>query len=179
MKVVVISGSPRKTANTQVMMQYVYDYIKTKNEDSKFINLSKDKIDCYEGPEENYSEATRQAAKDITEADVWLVGTPIYNSFFSSSLKNLFEYVNYKKTEGKTAGLAILASGDIGFIDVQTLLTQLMSYFRVFTNPKAVFMKADMIKDGNIVDEDAKSRLKELVDGTLAIASKLDSKNLS
>ena len=177
MKIVVISGSPRKTANTQVMMQYVYDYVKAKNEDSKFINLSKDKIDCYEGPDGNYSETTKQAAKNILEADVWLVGTPIYNSFFSSSIKNLFEYVNYKKTEGKTAGLAILASGNIGFIDVQTLLTQLMSYFRVITNPKAVFMTAEMVKDGNIADEDAKSRLKELVDGTLAIASKLDSKN--
>ncbi len=178
MKVIVISGSPRKTANTQVMMQYVYDYIKSRNEDSKFINLSKDKIDCYEGPEENYSETTKQAAKDIMEADVWLVGTPIYNSFFSSSLKNLFEYINYKKTEGKTAGLAILASGDIGFIDVQTLLTQLMSYFKVYTNPKAVFLKADMIKDGKLINEEAKSRLKELVDGTLAMATKLDSKNL-
>ena len=173
MKVVVISGSPRKTANTQVMMQYVYDYVKSKNEDSIFINLSKDKVDCFEGPEENYSETTKQAAKDIMEADVWLVGTPIYNSFFSSSLKNLFEYVNYKETEGKTAGLMILASGNIGFIDVQTLLTQLMSYFRVITNPKAVFMTVDMLKDGKVSDENAKLRMKELVDGTIDIASKL------
>ena len=173
MKVVVISGSPRKTANTQIMMQYVFDYVKTKNEDSVFINLSKDKIDCYEGPEAEYSDITKQAARDIMDADVWLVGTPIYNSFFSSSLKNLFEYVNYKKTAGKTAGLAILASGNIGFIDVQTLLTQLMSYFRVYTNPKAVFMTADMISNGKIADETAKSRLNELVDETLTIASKL------
>ena len=98
MKIVVISGSPRKTANTQIIMQEIYDYAKTKNVDTKFINLSKDKIDCYEGPDGNYSEVTKQAAKDITEADVWLIGTPIYNSFFSSSLKNLFEYVNYKET---------------------------------------------------------------------------------
>ncbi len=176
MKVVVISGSPRKTANTQVMMQYVYDYAKSKNGNSIFINLSKDKIDYFEGPEENYSETTKQAAKDIMDADVWLTGTPIYNSFFSSSLKNLFEYVNYKKTEGKVAGLAILASGNNGFINVQTLLTQLMSYFRVFTNPKAVFMTADMIKDSKIIDEDAKSRLRDLVDETLAMTI-LDSKN--
>ena len=173
MKVVVISGSPRKTANTQVMMQYVYERTKTKNDDTVFINLSRDKIDCYEGPDGNYSETTMQAAKDIMDADVWLVGTPIYNSFFSSSLKNLFEYVNYKKTAGKTAGIAILASGNIGFIDVQTLVTQLMSYFRVITNPKAVFMTADMIKDGNVVDENAKMRLNELVDETLVMATKL------
>ena len=173
MKIVVISGSPRKTANTQAMMQYVYDYTKTKNDNTVFINLSKDKIDYYEGPDGSYSETTTQAAKDIMDADVWLVGTPIYNSMFSSALKNLFEYVNYKKTAGKIAGLAILASGNIGFIDVQTLLTQLMSYFRVVTNPKAVFMTADMIQDGKVSDENAKSRLKELVDETLAIATKL------
>ncbi len=174
MKVVVISASPRKTANTLIMMQEIYDYTKTKNADTKFINLSKDKIDCYEGPDGNYSEVTKQATKDIMEADVWLIGTPIYNSFFSSALKNLFEYVNYKKTGGKIAGLAILASGNIGFIDVQTLLTQLMSYFRVITNPKAVFITVDMLKDGKVADEDAKIRMKELVDGTIAIASKFD-----
>ena len=154
------------------MMQEIYDYTKTKNADTKFINLSKDKIDCYEGPDGNYSEVTKQATRDIMEADVWLIGTPIYNSFFSSALKNLFEYVNYKKTGGKIAGLAILASVNIGFIDVQTLLTQLMSYFRVITNPKAVFMTVDMLKDGKVTDDDAKIRMKELVDGTISIASK-------
>jgi len=153
-------------------MQEIYDYTKTKNADTKFINLSMDKIDCYEGPDGDYSEVTKQATKDIMEADVWLIGTPIYNSFFSSALKNLFEYVNYKKTAGKIAGLAILASGNIGFIDVQTLLTQLMSYFRVITNPKAVFITVDMLKDAKVVDVDAKIRMKELVDGTISIASK-------
>ncbi len=171
MKVVVISGSPRKGANTEIMMRLVYEYAKTKNEETRFINLSENKIDCYYGPSEKYSDITLQAAKDITEADVWLVGTPIYNSFFSSSLKNLFEYINYKKTAGKVAGIAIMASGNIGFIDVQTLVTQLMSYFRVITNPKAVYMTIDMTKDGTVIDE-AKTRLKELVDETLALASK-------
>lgn len=171
MKIVVISGSPRGGSNTQIMMKFVYEYAKTKNEETVFINLSENKVDCYRGPNEKYSEATLQAAKDITEANVWLVGTPIYNSFFSSSFKNLFEYINYKKTAGKIAGIAIMASGNIGFIDVQTLITQLMSYFRVITNPKAVYMTVDMVKDG-IVAEEAKARLRELVDETLTLASK-------
>jgi len=174
MKIVVISGSPRKTANTQIMMKYVYEYAKSKNNDIKFINLSEGEIDYYNGPDGQYSEATKQATNDILEADIWLIGTPIYNSFFSSALKNLFEYVNYKKTAGKIAGLAILASGNIGFIDVQTLLNQLMTYFRVITNPKGVFMTADMIKDGKISNEEAKNRLEELVDETLTMASKLN-----
>ena len=169
MKIVVISGSPRKQAVTQAMMKFVYDYTKSKNPDTKFINLSEGGIDYYQGYDVQYSQTTTQAAKDIMDADIWLIGTPIYNSFFSAALKNLFEFVNYKQTAGKTAGLAILASGQIGFTDVQTLLTQLMSYFRVITNPKAVFMTVDQIKDGTI-NEESKIRLKELVDETLLLA---------
>ena len=172
MKIVVISGSPRKTANTQIMMRYVYDYAKSKNHDTKFINLSEGGIDYFSGPDENYSQTTTQAANDIMDADAWIIGTPIYNSFFSAALKNLFEFVNYKNTAGKTAGLAILASGNIGFINVQTLLTQLMSYFRVVTNPKAVFMTVDAIKDGQISGDAEKTRLKELVDETVLLATR-------
>jgi NAD(P)H-dependent FMN reductase len=171
MKIVVISGSPRKQAVTQTMMKFVYDHAKSKNPDTKFINLSDNGVEYYRGYDVSYSQSTTQAAKDIMDADVWLVGTPIYNSFFSAALKNLFEFVNYKQTAGKTAGLAILASGQIGFTDVQTLLTQLMSYFRVITNPKAVFMTADQIKDGTI-DESAQARLKEMVDETILLASR-------
>ena len=171
MKIVVISGSPRKNANTQIMMDFVYDYTKTKNQDTKLINLSEGKIECYRGPDEQYNDETNRATKDILDADVWLIGTPIYNSFFSSALKNLFEYVNYKETAGKIAGMAILAAGNIGFIDVQTLVTQLLSYFRVITNPKAVFLTTESISEGAISDEEAQDRLKEMVDETLKIAS--------
>ena len=172
-KVVIISGSPRKNANTQIIMKYVYDYTKSKNQDTKLINLSEGQIECYRGPDEEYNESTKNAANDIMNADVWLIGSPIYNSFFSSSLKNLFEYINYKKTVGKVAGITILASGNIGFINVQTLITQLLSYFRVITNPKAVFLTTESIKEDIVSDIDAQNRLKEMVDETLEMASKL------
>ncbi len=173
MKVVVISASPRKNANTQLAMKYIFEYTKTKDVDVKYINLSEGQIECYRGPEEEYNEATKNATKDIIDADVWLIGSPIYNSFFSSALKNLFEYVNYKKTEGKVAGIMIMAAGNIGFIDVQTMITQLLSYFRVITNPKAVFLTTDSISNNVLSDDSAKERLKEMVDGTLKMASKL------
>lgn len=176
MRVVVISGSPRKNANTQVIMKYVFEYAKSKNQDTKLINLSDGQIEYYRGPDIEYNETTKSAGNDIMDADVWLIGSPIYNSFFSSALKNLFEYVNYKKTPGKVAGITILAAGNIGFVNVQTLITQLMSYFRVITNPKAVFLTTESIKENSIIDEDAKNRLREMVDETLEIASKTHQK---
>lgn len=172
MKIAVISGSPRKNSNTQIVMQFVLDYLKTKSYEVVFVNLSKD-IECFRGTEEMYNDSTKNAVNAIMSADIWLIGCPIYNSFFSSALKNIFEYINYKGTSGKIAGLTIVASGNIGFIYVQTLLTQLMSYFRVITNPKAVYLTVDVIKDGIIIDENTKARLKEMVDETIRIATKL------
>ena len=171
-KILIISGSPRSNGKTQVLMKYIFEYVKQKNSDTKLVNLSDGGIDYYDGAND-YSDATKQAAKDITEADVWLVGTPIYNSFFSAALKNLFEYIDYKKTEGKTAGLVILASSNSGFTDVQTLLTQLMSYFNVITNPRAVFVTANTIVNDQIIEPEVKLRLEALVDQTLDLASKI------
>ena len=178
MKVVVISASPRKIGKTQVLMKFITEYVNELMLDEKrsleveFINLSDGEIDYYTGGGD-LSDTTKRAIKNITEADVWLVGTPIYNSFFSSALKNLFEYIDYKKTAGKTAGLVILASGNSGFTDVQTLLTQLMSYFNVITNPRAVFVTADTVDNNEIINEDVKSRLNQLVDETLKLALKV------
>ena len=175
MKVVVISASPRKIGKTQVFMKFIIEYINSLSMEGlevKFINLSEGGIDYYTG-DGNFGDTTKQAIKNITEADVWLIGTPIYNSFFSSALKNLFEYIDYKKTAGKTAGLIVVASGNSGFTDVQTLLTQLMSYFNVITNPKAVFVTADTVEDEQIINDDVKSRLRQLADETLKLASKV------
>ena len=105
MKVVVLSGSPRKNGNTQIMMKHVLEYVNQKGVEVKFINLAEDVFESFKGAanEVNYNDKTLQAAKDITEADVWLVGIPVYNSMFSAALKYIFEFINYKETEGKTA----------------------------------------------------------------------------
>ena len=39
MKVVVISGSPRENANTEIMMKHVVEYVEQKDVELKFINL--------------------------------------------------------------------------------------------------------------------------------------------
>ena len=51
MKVVIISGSPRKSGKTQILMKHVVEYTKSKNQDVKFINLSQEDVECYKGPE--------------------------------------------------------------------------------------------------------------------------------
>ena len=71
-----------------------------------------------------------------------------------------------------TNSIEFSRGGDIGFINVQNLLTQLLSYFRIVTNPKAVFLTTKSISDNSISDEEVKKRLVEMVDETLDLAAK-------
>jgi hypothetical protein len=48
-----------------------------------------------------------------------------------------------------------------------------MSYFNVITNPRAVFVTADIIQNDQIVDDGVKTRLEAMVDSTLELGSKI------
>ena len=50
-----------------------------------------------------------------------------------------------------------------------------MSYFNVITNPRAVFVTADTVDNGEIINEDVKSRLRQLAEETLELARKVSS----
>ena len=63
-------------------------------------------------------------------------------------------------------------SGNIGFTDVQTLVTQLLSYFRVVANPQAVYITVNEMP-GDQLESSVVDRLEKMVDDTLAMAARL------
>ena len=65
MKVVVLSGSPRKNGNTQIMMKHVLEYVNQKGVEVKFINLAEDGFESFKGAanEVNYNDKTLEIAK--------------------------------------------------------------------------------------------------------------------
>ena len=164
MKIAIISGSPRKKGYTHYLMREV-EKLCEGNEIS-YIDLSNPLTPM--GGEQ--SDETEKAVEALYNADVWLIGTPVYNSAYSSALKNLFEWCDHKKTEGKVAGFVILASGQQSYVYVQGMLTTIMSYFNVRSNPRAVFAnRSQMDKEGNITDNELTQRLQELVDSIVLL----------
>ena len=134
-----------------------------------FINLAEGGIDYYDGHEPQSSE-TKKAVSELLAADVWFIGSPVYNSFFSAALKNLFEFIDYKKTKGKTCGIAVVGAGSISFLQVQNAVISLMTYFKVKTNPQTVFaISSDVENDGELKG-DLEERLDEMVKTTMNLA---------
>ncbi|MDI1494776.1 MAG: NADPH-dependent FMN reductase [Cenarchaeum symbiont of Oopsacas minuta] len=170
MKVVVISASPRENGKTQHVMKATYDLVKAhESTEVAFINLAEGGIDYYDGNGPQ-SIKTKKAVSDLLAADVWLIGSPVYNSFFSAALKNLFEFIDYKKTKGKICGLAVIGASTISFMQVQNAVIGLMTYFKVVTNPQTVFVLSEDICDDGKLKDDVEKRLKEMIDSTLSLA---------
>lgn len=173
MKILIICGSPRKNSLTRVLTDLAHSYAKEKYASAQieYLDLGKYPVDNFRGFEEEYGQQTKNAIKLIEDSQVLIIGTPVYNGLLSSALKNLFEHINYKALEGHLAGFIIHGSGTISSLQVQGQLMALMTYFRVVSNPRAVFTSRNQHFDekGNLTDEAVSKRIQKLVDESISM----------
>jgi NAD(P)H-dependent FMN reductase len=167
MKILVINGSPSKKGSTKSASELALECVKEKW-DADILDLSKNEVDCFIGFGEKYSEKSKRIVSSLKDYDGFIICSPVYNASFSSMIKNLFEHVDYKTLGGKVAGFIVVSGGSLSYIAVQTQLTTLMSYFKIISNPSAVFLGSDAFdKNKKIKDRGAKKRIDDLVESTI------------
>jgi NAD(P)H-dependent FMN reductase len=171
MKILIVCGSLREESLTRVLTDIAYKYAKEKYDDVEYLDLRKTKINNFEGFEAEYDDATKKTVKLVEDSDVFILGSPVYNGLLSSGLKNLFEFVDYKSLEGKIAGFIIKSGSNISFLQVQGQLTALMAYFRVISNPRAVFVTDEDFDGMELKNVKVEERIKRLVDETVKMKS--------
>ena len=94
MKIAIVSGSPRKSSKTILVMNHAYNYLKNQSHQLDLIDLANKNIEMYRGFDVDYNQTTKEMINKLTEADIWIIGTPVYNSFFSSDIKKLSNLIN-------------------------------------------------------------------------------------
>ena len=166
MKVLVIQGSPREKSRTGILANLAFKNAKKGNE-VKMIDLSLGNVDVFAG--KAFGKETKNALDLIYWADVLIVCTPVYNSMISSALKNLFEFVDYKKIGGKVSGFIINASTMKSTISVQNQLSGLMNYFGIISNPKAVFAVEEDFDENGLKNKNVEDRIRALVESSSKI----------
>lgn len=175
MKILIICGSPRKNSLTRALTDLAHTFAKEKYSSTQieYLDLGKYPVENFRGLEEEYSQPTKNAIKLVESSQVLILGSPVYNGLLSSALKNLFEHINYKALEGHLAGFIIHSSGTISSLQVEGQLMALMTYFRVVSNPRAVFTSKNQHFDekGNLIDEEVTKRIHQLVDETVSMYS--------
>lgn len=179
-RVTVVCGSLRKASWTRELTDIAYSHAK-KVAEADYLDLAKADVEWFRGWEESYGAGTRETVKRITGSDVLIIGSPIYDGLLSSPLKNLFEHIKYKSLEGKVAGFIIKSGSQISALQVQGQLVALMNYFRVVSNPRAVyafdehFEARDRAEKGKLKDKEIERRVKQLVEETVTMFRKKES----
>ncbi len=173
MKVTIICASPRENSYTRALTDMAFDYAKGLTQEITYIDARRDRVRPFEGLEVDYDEATKKIVRALETSDVFIIGSPVYNGCMSSALKNLFEFVDYKKLEGAVAGILLKGSGRISFLQVLGQAQALMNYFKVITNPRAVFVDDDDFFEGSLElkNKKIKERIRVLVNETLGLKS--------
>ena len=168
MKILIICGSPRIKSYTRVLTNIAFEHAKRKNYDVTYLDLGKIKIERFRGLEEKYDKTTEDTVKLVEGTDIFIIGSPIYDGVFSSAIKNLFEFINYKSLEGRIAGFILMSSGTISYLQVQGQLQALMNYFRVISNPRSVFVSTgDFDENMKLKNEEVERRVENLVEETI------------
>lgn len=91
-----------------------------------------------------------QAYAKLANADVIVVGTPIYKGAYTGLLKHFFDLLDPKALSGKVAILAATGGSDHHSLVLEHQLRPLLSFFGVHTVPTTVFVKdADFGKEAD------------------------------
>jgi FMN reductase/FAD reductase [NAD(P)H] len=174
MKILIVCGSRRKDSLTRKLTDIAFEYAKGKYQDVEYIDLGKKDIEPFRGFEEDYNKETTNMAKLMESADVFIIGSPVYDALLSSGIKNLFEFVNYKVLEKSVAGFIIKSNNAGTHQQVRGHLVALTNYFNILSNPRPVFSIDDDFDDkGNLKNEKIREMVFNLIDSTVNLKGSL------
>ncbi|MBE0471111.1 MAG: NAD(P)H-dependent oxidoreductase [Methyloprofundus sp.] len=89
----------------------------------------------------NLTPKLQAAYSAVAEADVLVIGVPVYNASYPGLFKHFFDLIDPKLLEGKVAVLAATGGSDQHALVLEHQLRTLLNFLGVYSAPKTVFAK--------------------------------------
>lgn len=113
------------------------------------------------------SEVAR-ALLSVEQADLLIVGTPVYKGSYTGLFKHFIDLVDYKALNGVPVALLATGGSDRHALVVEHQLRPLFGFFNAHTLPTGVFVSDGAFVDGQIQDRALQDRLSVLVNEAVA-----------
>ncbi|MGE6257418.1 NADPH-dependent FMN reductase [Heyndrickxia sporothermodurans] len=111
----------------------------------------------------DYTGDTKEVIEKVTEADFYIIVTPIYQASMTGALKNLFDLVPVSAFNGKVIGFAATGGTYQHYLVIENQLKPIAGFFRSFVAPNYVYVHNDHFNSNNeIIDSDVNKRIKAL-----------------
>lgn len=108
--VVALCGSLRSGSYTRIALRHVLDAAEAVGGTTDLVDLHALELPVFDADfrDAGAAETLRQR---VGEADVIVLGTPVYHGSYSSPLKTALDYSGFDEFEGKTVGLLAISGG--------------------------------------------------------------------
>jgi len=103
----------------------------------------------------------RRIVEAIEGADALIVGSPVYKGAYTGLFKHLFDFVDPAALVGKPVILSATGGGPRHALVVEHALRPLFGFFSAHTIPSAVYGSDADFRDGVLVDEGVKARIRD------------------
>ncbi|WP_226585370.1 NADPH-dependent FMN reductase [Halobacillus litoralis] len=151
---------------TRTLLQEIEKYIQLlpESHETKIIDLENYELQFVDGrPAEEYNEDMQSLIRQIENADAYVIATPIFQGSIPGTLKNVFDAVSPLAMRYKP--VTIVANGGTlqHHLVIENQLKPILNYFRCMVTPNYVYTHTNHFSvDGELIDEDVRSRLKEM-----------------
>ena len=118
---------------------------------------------------DNFPPVLTEAYQALAEADLIVIGTPVYKASYTGLLKHFFDLLDPKKLAGKVAILAATGGTDQHALVLEYQLRPLASFFGVATAPTAIYARDNEFIDYRLNSESIESRIDTAVNQAFSL----------
>lgn len=167
MKIVGISGTIIGS-KTAVLVDAILKEINKMYPEYKteLLDLRKYEMEFCDGRNpELYNNDTKELIKIVSEADVYIIGFPIFNASFPAPLKNIFDLLPPAVFRYKVMGFVANGGTNQHYLVIENQMKPIAGYFRSYVAPSYVYVNSSQYNERNeIVDEEIVERIKVLAE---------------
>jgi len=158
--IVGLSGNIKRPSKTRVLIQTVLDRIEAT------YGLHGSLFDLLDAPElgaawdcANVNGRLADLIATLENADILVVGSPVYKGSYTGLFKHLFDLVGYNRLSGKPVILTASGGGDRHALVVEHQLRPLFGFFTAHSMATAIYVSESDFADGRITSASALKRI--------------------
>jgi len=118
----------------------------------------------------DYEGDTTFVTQTIMEADVIIIGTPIFQASIPATLKNIFDLLPEKAFLDKVVSILVTAGSPKHYLIAEQQLKPILAYMKAQIVQTYVFIEETAFYRKEIVDDDVLLRIDRLVEDTMVLA---------
>jgi len=166
-KVVVVSGSLRAPSRTHGLLQALVEKLQARlpNLDVHWVRIA-ELADVLSGSLErdSASAALQPHLQAIEQADLLLVGSPVYRASYTGLFKHLFDLVDHQSLKGVPVVLAATGGSERHALMIDHQLRPLFAFFQAHTLPYGLYASVEAFDQHRLVEPAQFERIERVLD---------------